>query len=153
MKLKKKLLSAACVAATFAAPGAYADTVFWTDWTSKAPGVVNGSMSDGVNSVDVTFSGAYSGAQISGGTNYWSPNAPYLSATVSNAPPASDIIQLGTGGLKTITFSQAVHNPLIALVSWNGNHVDFAPGSNLLYLSSGHGYWGTGTEVSPRISD
>ena len=142
--MKRTQLLAAAIA-MIAAQAAQADTVFWTDWTSKGPGVVSGTLSDGATSVGVTFTGAYSFAQTSGGTNYWAPNTPYLSATVSNAPPASDIVALNAGGTKTITFSQTVHNPLIALVSWNGNHVSFAPGSNLKYLSSGHGYWGTGS--------
>jgi hypothetical protein len=95
--------------------------------------------------VGVTFSGAYSFAQVSGGTNYWAPDTPYLSSTVSNAPPAADIIALNTGGTATVTFSQAVTNPLIALVSWNGNTVDF--GVPITFLSYGAGYWGNGTPV------
>jgi len=121
--------------------------VDWTDWTSTtvgAPGVL-GTLTTGGTAVDVSFSGAYSFAQTSGGTNYWSPSAPYISATVSNAPPASDIIALSTGGTATITFSQAVQNPLLALVSWNGNTVDF--GVPIVILSYGTGYWGNGTPV------
>ena len=87
----------------------------------------------------------YSFAQTAGGTNYWSPDAPYLSSVVGNAPPASDIIGLDTGGVATITFSQAVVDPLIALVSWNGNTVDF--GQPIEVLSYGGGYWGSGTPI------
>jgi hypothetical protein len=126
---------------------AAADTVYWTDWTattSTAPGVI-GTLTIGADVVGVTFSGSYGFAQISGGTNYWNPSAPYLSATVSNAPPASDIIALNTGGTATITFSQPVEDPLLALVSWNGNTVDF--GVPITVLSYGNGYWGGGTPI------
>jgi len=90
------------------------------------------------------FTGDYSFAQINGnGFNYWNnPSTPYISATVPNAPPNSDIIALNNGGSKTITFSQAVENPVIGLVSWNGNTVDF--GVPIKILSYGTGYWGYG---------
>lgn len=124
---------------------AQAATVSWTDWTSTsaATSQVFGNLDVGGTNVGVTFSGAYLFAQTSGGTNYWSPSTPYLSALVSNAPPASDIIALSTGGTATITFAQAVRDPLIALVSWNGNTVDF--GVPIEILSYGQGYWGNGT--------
>ncbi len=121
--------------------------VYWTDWTgtlSTASGVV-GTINDGSNSIGVTYIGPYSFALTSGGTNYWNPSAPYISADVDNAPPASDIIALGTGGTKTISFSQTVTDPLIALVSWNGNTVDF--GVPIQVLSYGAGYFGNGTPV------
>jgi hypothetical protein len=129
-----------------AASPVQANTVYWTDWTTKSTGLGTGTMNIGSETVGVNFSGTYSFAQTSGGTNYWNPSTPYISATVSNAPPASDIIGLSTGGTATITFSEAVTNPLIALVSWNGNYVDF--GENIIkFLSYGHGYWGNGTPV------
>jgi hypothetical protein len=129
---------------------AQANTVYWTDWTSSGPGVVNGSLTAGSVNVGVTFSGTYLFAQTAGGTNYWSPTAPYLSSSVGNAPPASDLIALNQGGLVTITFSQPVVDPLIALVSWNGNLVDFSvPWQS---LSSGCGYWGCGSFVNPTAT-
>lgn len=126
---------------------AQAVPVSWTDWTSTTAGAsqVIGTLQVGATSVGVTYTGAYSFAQTSGGTNYWNPDTPYLSALVDNAPPASDIIALNAGGQKTIQFSQAVLDPLIALVSWNGNTVDF--GVPIQVLSSGQGYWGNGTPV------
>jgi len=120
--------------------------VYWTDWTTQGTQEVTGTMTIGSKTVDVTFSGVYSFAQTSGGTNYWNPATPYLSPTVDNAPPASDIIGLSTGGSVTITFSEAVTNPLLALVSWNGNTVDFGE-DEITFLSYGHGYWGNGTPV------
>jgi hypothetical protein len=127
---------------------AFADQVYWTDWTNvtvSAPGV-QGTLNIGSSTVGVTFSGAYSFAQTSGGTNYWSPSAPYISAAVDNAPPASDIIGLNAGGTATITFSESVQDPLLGLVSWNTNIVDF--GVPIQILSFGAGYWGNGTPIN-----
>ena len=126
---------------------AVADTVYWTDWTSTTAGApgVTGTLSVDMSTIDVAFSGPYSIAQTSGGTNYWEPSAPYISSTVSNAPPASDIIELSAGGTATITFSEPVQDPLVALVSWNGNTVDFGVPINI--LSYGYGYWGNGTPI------
>ena len=134
-------------ALAFAAGAANAVTVSWTDWTSAPLGAatVLGTLGVSGTPVGVTFSGAYGFAQTAGGTNYWSPTAPYLSALVSNAPPAADIIALSAGGTGTITFSQAVVDPLIALVSWNGNVVNF--GVPIEVLSFGAGFWGNGVPV------
>ncbi len=126
---------------------AFAGTVYWTDWTSVttgAPGVL-GTLDPGSGPINVAFSGAYSFVQTSGGVNYWNPSTPYISAVVDNAPPASDIIALSTGGTVNITFSEAVLDPLIALVSWNSNTVDF--GVPIEILSFGQGFWGNGTPI------
>lgn len=144
-KLRIALLPALLLSSSLAV----AVPVSWTDWTSAPTATsVLGSLAVGATTVGVTYSGAYSFAQTSGGTNYWSEGipAPYTgSALVDNAPPDSDIIQLTTGGLKTISFSQPVLDPLIALVSWNGNTVDF--GQKIEILSFGPGHWGSGTPV------
>ncbi|HMO46786.1 MAG TPA: PEP-CTERM sorting domain-containing protein [Rubrivivax sp.] len=127
------------------AGGTSAATVSWTDWTTASTDKVEGTLAAGGSNVGVTFNGTYSFAITGAGTNYWMPNAPYLSGVVSNAPPASDIIGLNVGGKASITFSQAVIDPLIALVSWNGNTVDF--GVPIEILSYGGGYWGNGTPM------
>lgn len=124
---------------------ATAAPVYWTDWMSAATGTVSGTLDVGGTNVAVSFAGAYAFAITGAGTNYWNPATPYTSATVDNAPPASDIVALNTGGTKTITFGQAVVDPLIALVSWNGNTVDF--GTPIEILSFGAGFWGNGTPV------
>jgi hypothetical protein len=142
-----RLAPRAVAAAALLSPlAAQANTVYWTDWTSSSPALVNGSLTDGSNTVAVQFAGTYSFAQTAGGTNYWAPNAPYLSGSVSNAPPASDLIALNAGGTATITFSQPVVDPLIALVSWNGNRVTFS--GPIQTLSAGCGYWGCGSFVN-----
>lgn len=139
-------LLATALCAALAAPAAFAAPAYWTDWTnaSAAASSVTGSLNIGSGTVGITYTGSYAFAQTNGGTNYWVPNV-YTSGTVDNGPGDSDIIALSNGGTKTITFSQSVHNPLIGLVSWNGNTVDF--GAPISVLSFGCGFWGCGTPV------
>lgn len=129
------LLGAAISTSAAAAPA------YWTNWTDIGADTINGTLNVGGTIIDVTYSGSYSGAQISGGTNYWVPDA-YTSAAVDNGPDSTDIIQLGLAGTKRIFFSTPVHNPILALVSWNDNVVDF--GAPIEFLSYGTGYWGFG---------
>ncbi len=151
-------ITAAALAAFLAlgAQGASAATVSWADWSSSTSNTVSGTLTVDGAPVGVTYSGAqYQFAQINGGgTNYWSPTAPYLSASVSNAPGTPDIVALNAAGTSVITFSAPVVNPLLALVSWNGASVTFGGGSDsqaydIDYLSSGCGYWGCGTYATP----
>jgi PEP-CTERM motif len=147
-----RALAAIAVASACTAPAAWAAPVSWTDWTTASAGIVGGSLTVGSSTVGVTYTGPYAFAQTSGGTNYWLGNAPYLSSVVSNAPGDSgnsDIIGLSNAGRHTISFSSTVHNPLIALVSFNGANITFDAGSNLNYLSSGCGFWGCGGFGSP----
>ena len=111
-----RTLVAAAVVAACTAPAASAATISWADWTNASAGIVGGTLSVGMTSVGVTYTGPYSFAQTSGGTNYWIPNSPYLSGTVSNGPGDSgnsDIIGLSAAGTHTISFSSTVHNPQI----------------------------------------
>lgn len=128
---------------TIAAP------VYWTDWTTigAAAPIVGGTLTTPSDTINVTYSGSFTFAQVNGsGGDYWNPSAPYnTNATVDNAPPGTDIVALNLGGTKTITFSQAVTDPFIALVSWNGNIVDF--GVPIEIIDFGAGFWGNGTPI------
>lgn len=141
------LVGAAALVVTMAAAPAVAAPVFWTDWTSAVGNDAFGSLQIGATTIDVqsNSTGGYAFVQTGAGTNYWVPSGPYLSATVDNAPPASDIVALNTGGTITITFSETVLDPLIALVSWNNNTVEF--GVPIEVLSFGAGFWGNGTPI------
>ena len=149
----------ACAGALAMASPSWAATVDWADWTAASGGTASGTVQAGSASVGVTYGGVgYSFAQVNNsGTNYFLPSAPYISSTVSNAPGTTDIIALSDSGTSTITFSQAVVNPLIALVSWNGAHVTFGGGADsqaydIQYLSSGAGYWGSGNYANPTAT-
>jgi hypothetical protein len=123
-------------------PAAHAATVTWADWTTASSNQVSGTL----GGIGVTYSGGYYFAQTNNvGTDYWNPQAPYLSSTVSNAPDSQsvDIIAIGTGGTgETITFSSPVTNPVLAIVSINGPGLFFSAPFNV--LSDGCGYWGCG---------
>ena len=138
------LVSAIC---SLAMSHANAAMVGWTDWMSSDTTTATGQI--GVNSdsvaVTTTSTSAFYGVQTGTGTNYFSPDTPYLSADVENAPPAAEQIQLNAGGQVTIEFSQPVEDPQLALVSWNGNTVEF--GTAIEFLSYGPGFWGNGTPI------
>lgn len=139
-----RVLTAAAALLMLSAAPAAAVPVNWTDWTSASANQVAGSVQVGSTAVSVTFNGTYSFAQTGTGTNYWTEGspAPYTSGTVDNAPPASELIGLNTGGTFTLDFGQSILNPIIALVSWNGNVVSFS--GPIETVSEGRGYWGDG---------
>ena len=118
--------------------------VSWTDWTSNDANNVFGSMLFNGNPVGVTFSGLFDGAQFGCGTDYWVNPSIYTGVGVPNAPTNCEMIQLTAGSTKTITFSQAVTNPLFALISWNNQPVVTFNGP-LEIVNQGCGYWGCGT--------
>jgi hypothetical protein len=143
--MNKFKMGLASLALGVACGSAQSAVVCWTDWTTSTANQAAGSLTGcGASAnVGVNSSSNFNFVQTSVGTNYWNPNTPYLSSVVSNAPPAPDIVALGAGGTVTIGFSQAVVDPLIALVSWNGNVVDF--NTPIEVLSTGPGFWGNGT--------
>lgn len=146
MKRITQLAAGSLITTVFSA-SAFAVNVSWTDWTSSPDSFsASGDLLVGSTSVGVGYTGTGSHAfvQTAGGTNYWTGSA-YTNGTVDNAPPASDIIALNTGGTVTITFSQTVVDPYIGLVSWNGNTVDF--GVPIVIDSFGPGFWGSGTPI------
>lgn len=132
------------LAATLVAAAPARAQVSWADWLVADGTGVTGTMDFLGTPIGVTYSGPYYFAQTDCGQNYWAVNsAVYTGAGVPNAPATCDMIALYTGGTKTITFSQAVVNPLIALVSWNGQlAVPF--NGPVQVVNSGCGYWGCG---------
>lgn len=145
-------ITALCLAAGLAVSGsAGAATYHWTDWLSNGvPDTVSGQIDVGGETVGVTFTGVYSTVQYGGdATNYWATNpTTYTSPEVDNGPSTSDMIQLTTGGIVEITFDRPVVDPVFALVSWNRNTAEFYDPIEI--LSSGPGYWGSGTfQVDP----
>lgn len=136
----------------FLAP-AFAE-VFWTDWTAATKGESGsalGTITDNnLNTISVTYSGDINFAQTSGGgTNYWTPSDTYTTPAVSNAPPDSDIITLegGSQNLNTITFSESVTNPIIAIAAMGQTNASFTFEftSSFFVLNSGEGFFGNGT--------
>lgn len=157
MRSSTTLFAAAASAALLLGASAAnaAVTVNWTDWTSPAVGPptasthVDGMITVGATTIDVDYDGALYFTQTSGGTDYWAASvADYTDGNV-NRPTGSDIISLNAGGLKTLTFSQAVVNPYLAFSSWNGNVVNFS--APFTIVGQGCGHWGCGT-FAPNIA-
>jgi len=99
--------------------------VDWVDLTSDdggTPATVAGTIHTPNGPVEVTYHGERLFSYLDGGEANWSPSDPYLSASVPNGPPSTDIISLVGGGVATgrITFSRAVTNPVMAVVSLGG---------------------------------
>jgi PEP-CTERM motif len=141
-----KILAAAVMALSTTAANAV--VVSWADWQSATSTEVFGQMTSGPTTIDVTFSTsgeAVNFVQLGTGTNYFTEDspAPFTGGIVDNAPPAAEMISLSAGGTKTITFSQAITDPYIAFVSWNGNLASFT--QPFEKISEGCGYWGCGT--------
>jgi hypothetical protein len=137
-------LSLGLLAATHAA----AAPVTWVDWTSGtdgANGSAQGVLNLGADTVDVSYRGELAFHQTGTGTNYFSPNAPYLSSLVDNAPPAAEMLALSQSTSKTLTFSKPIDNLFFAVVSLNGNGWRFNQDFDV--VSFGTGYWGAGTLV------
>lgn len=159
----------------FAASAANAAPIRWTDWTGSdtdpGPGFsAQGTITTATTTVGITYTNAAGVGfyQPSGGTDYWIPrtplgNSPYTSSLVDNPPVGTDIIALRFAGNQTLSFSQAIVNPVFAFVSLNGNGYAFlnqdfdilsfgaglgapAPGDNSC------GYWGCGN-VTKQVVD
>jgi hypothetical protein len=95
-------------------------TVCWVNWVTARTGTVTGTLSPPSGAVQVTYAGGdIYGTQTSTGGDFWSPTATYTSLTVPDAPPGPGIVEIsgGTTQADTISFSPAVNNPLLAIVS------------------------------------
>jgi hypothetical protein len=127
-----------------------ASLVNWTDWTSATTGAA-GSASGNIGSVNLSYTGDVTFAQLGAGTNYWTEgaNLPYTaSALVDNAPTPAEMVAMSLYGVtNTLTFSQAVVNPIFAIVSQGqyGVPVTYDFDQPFTVLSEGLGYWGDGS--------
>lgn len=162
--MNKSIFRAPCrtvVAGIFAVASfsAHAAPIFWTDWTGSDldPTVgfqAQGTITTTTSTVTVTYSnpqgvGFY---QPSGGTDYWTggagPTSPYTSAIVDNRPTGTDIIALRWAGNQTLSFSEAIANPVFGFVSLNGNGYAFDQDFEILSLGgvdgNACGFWGCG---------
>ena len=154
----------------------YSAVYQWTDWTTGLNDT-NGFTGSGIittdtSTVNVTYNNpnGISFFQASGGIDYWQNNrngrnpdtSPYTSAVVENIPTGTDIVALNQAGLQTLTFSEAIANPVFSYVSLNGNGYAFDQDFEILSFGAGLGaappgdndcgYWGCGTS-SKNIVD
>ena len=163
--MKSIIAAATAVAGLFVGTQAQALEIKWTDWTSSDATngfTAYGTITTGAGTIDVTYNNTQAGVtiQTNGGTDYWSPrsaSSPYTSVGphgVDNAPTGTDILQLTKQGEQTLTFSEAIANPVFAFVSLNGNGYSFQNQDfEILSYAGGNvdgagvdssGYWGAG---------
>ena len=131
-----------------AAPS-FAATIDWTDWNAFNSGSATGTMDSGAISVNFSGNLETSRTQTGTGTNYWTEGdpAPYTgNSVVDNAPTAAEMVTLNRAGQATITFSEALLNPVMAIVSQGrtGLPVTYDFDQSFTVLSEGRGYWGDG---------
>lgn len=132
-------------ALALALPQAASAAVTWTDWQQAGGGTATGV----AGGVGVTYTGGYQFVNTNGGIAYW--DSPAWDGTAGR-PSGSDIIALTGAGQKTITFSSAVSDVYLAIMSWNGQtNVVFDRAFTQEGWVRGCGYWGCGvlTNVTP----
>lgn len=143
---------------------AFAVPINWTDWqTSTATNGFTGygTITTSTATVDVTYNnpngiGFYN---TGSGTDYWRPRSgntsPYTSSAVDNRPTDSDIIALRYAGIQTLSFSEAIANPVFSYVSLNGNGYAFDQDFEILSFGDAVdgdcGYWGCGTSYKDIV--
>lgn len=146
----KYTLNLIVMAVCLSCGSAFASVVDWTDWETATTGV-NGSASGTVGGIGISYSGDIAFAQTGSGINYWAEGnpAPYTgNSVVDNAPTAAELIGMSAHGTtQTITFAQAVTNPIMAIVSMgqSGRPVTYDFDAAFNVLSEGRGYWGDGS--------
>lgn len=160
MNTRKISLNALAAATLIAAAApAHSAPFYWADWQGGDldPGVgfqAQGTITTSTSNVTVTYSNARGVGfyQPSGGTDFWTggsgATSPYTSTLVDNRPTGTDIIALQYAGSQTLSFSQAIANPVFAFVSLNGNGYAFNQDFEILSVGgvdgNACGYWGCG---------
>ncbi len=164
----KKTLITVCATLLFSV-NANAATIAWTDWNSSNTTngfTALGTITTSTSTVGVTYNNPNGVGffQSSGGTDYWQntrsgrnpATSPYTSAFVENIPTGTDIVALRYAGNQTLSFSEAIANPVFSYVSLNGNGYAFDQDFDLLSFgnsSDGNdcGYWGCGTSYKQVV--
>ena len=156
----------------------------WTDWTdSDAAGGFSayGTLTTDTTTVDVVYNNPngvsffYDGEGAE--TDYWAntrtrnaatspytslPNAALGSPGVDNIPTGTDMIALNRAGLQTLTFSEAIANPVFAFVSLNSNGYAFDQDFEILSVAGqnidgngvdANGYWGGSATAGKTVVD
>ena len=131
---------------------------YYVDWISAD---INGGTASGVitlpdsSTVNVGFQAITEAngpgnlspnTQTGCGIDYWTPSTPYVSAQVSNPPPACDIVSLIGGVNQTyiVTLSEPIKDPIMAVLSLGQPGVTTTYDFDSLFeiVSQGVGYWG-----------
>jgi len=154
--MKSTLKSVAFLAVFSSLPGlAGASGVTWSNFTNWD--ISNQLVTGHIGSIGVTMQGNGDQAFVNPITqpyslsSIWTPDSTYSSSFGNGpyynpGPGNQDIIGLNNAGTETITFSQTVTNPLIALMSWNGSVVSFGNDPIAILNTGGTNCcWGAGS--------
>ncbi len=117
-RLLSSVALSGCCLTVFGVCETASGAVQWAQWitgTENFPSSVSVGSLPGPNAV--TYNGSSLIRQTGAGTDYWSPSAPYLSGSVTNAPtPAHMIGVVDFAASHSITFGSPVTNPFVAIV-------------------------------------
>jgi hypothetical protein len=179
--MSKTISTLFTLAVVLATSATQASVYQWTDWQSSnygssLPFVAEGQITTTSTTVDVTYTNAQGVSFFQDGingnsTDYYANGSygingrndavsPYTSPElgtngVDNAPPAAEMIALNQAGYQTLTFSQAIANPVFAFVSLNGNGYAFDQDFEILSEAgvggNDSGYWGSGTSTKSTV--
>jgi hypothetical protein len=161
--------AAAAMMLAFGAATAGAVPIAWTDWTTSSGAggfTAQGTITTATTTVNVTYNNPQGIAFFQNGApaeeDYWTnglfsntrdpATSPYTSSFVDNIPTGTDIVALRFIGNQTLTFSEAIANPVFSYVSLNVNGYAFNRDFEILSFgnpSDGNdcGYWGCGTST------
>lgn len=163
------LLALALIAACGSAS---AVPIKWTDWQSSTNDTLGFTAQGTITTTTSTVSVTYNNPQgvgfyqtgAGGDTDYWTSNtrvrdpatSPYTSSVVDNIPTGTDIVALRFAGSQTLSFSEAIANPVFSYVSLNGNGYAFDQDFEILSFgdaSNGNtpGFWGAGTSTKSVV--
>lgn len=120
--------------------------LYYVDWISTSSAGVTGLITLGDSStVTVQYTGTFAFAQLSGGTNYWLPSAPYDG--ISDLPPSTDMVALNLAGTHSLTFSRPVEGLDFLSISLGtaGNPVTYSFDRPFSVLDVDAGFWGGST--------
>ena len=155
----------------FASCAVGAVPINWVDWTSSTSAngfTAFGTITSGASTVNVTYNNPQGVGFFQDGvgseTDWWAQggggglgrnpaSSPYTSTGptgVDNIPTGTDMIGLRYAGTQTLTFSEAIANPVFSYISLNGNGYGFDQDFEILSFgnaSDGNdcGWWGCGT--------
>jgi len=126
---------------------ARAESVSYVDWTSGTagePGTVTGTLFSGANQITVTYTGDVSFFNSGDSPVHYSDPSDYTAGGTIAAPPYTGLIGLAVDGVDTLTFSQAVTDPILDVVSLGapGNATTYAFNATPIILSQGTDQWG-----------
>jgi hypothetical protein len=148
--MKISRLAAVLAVVSAAATPTLASAQTWTSWNSNGPNVFNGTLLG----TSVTYTGPYAGGNLTGGggTDYFTPTAPYTQGglTAPNTGGNVGFVQLIDPTVGTLTFGNPLTDVYLALISvGQGFSVTYTFDQPFTVVSNNNtpncAYWGCGT--------